>query len=362
LNINSIIIKLIRKKNDNSVIFEKKEIKNNEILNLNMIKGNKNMKKMLQIKFGCSNEYSCPFDLEDMGDIDLKIEIDENMKHIIEEKNEEIDKEIKKLKLLEKKKKKEEQQKEQSKKEEIAKNIEQEKDKEEEENLINNDDEEEELIPNKDKTKEEKEKEAKKDDNKDKDKELTPDEDRQKRLEEKNKLLEKYKLRPRKYIIFKQNLKDYLLVHIAKSTKNGQINVVLFPPEYPQYIISNESKYRLSFKQKKDDFKKEIFYLEKNESIPYVWGDTLKMEKLLIVFMDKNEAELNLNDVRIITKDFKLKNNNKFTFYFQTLIENNKTRKLVIKNESIKNKNRGYFLEVMKGQKKISKYEIYCNY
>ena len=68
--------------------------------------------------------------------------------------------------------------------------------------------------------------------------------------------------------------------------------------------------------------------------------------------MDKNEAELNLNDVRIITKDFKLKNNNKFTFYFQTLIENNKTRKLVIKNESIKNKNRGYFLEVMKGQKK----------
>ena len=344
--------KINKEKNDNSVLFEKKEIKNNEILNLNMIKGNKNMKKMLQIKFGCSNEYSCPFDLEDMGDIDLKIEIDENMKHIIEEKNEEIDKEIKKLKLLEKKKKKEEQQKEQSKKEEIAKNIEQEKDKEEEENLINNDDEEEELIPNKDKTKEEKEKEAKKDDNKDKDKELTPDEDRQKRLEEKNKLLEKYKLRPRKYIIFKQNLKDYLLVHIAKSTKNGQINVVLFPPEYPQYIISNESKYRLSFKQKKDDFKKEIFYLEKNESIPYVWGDTLKMEKLLIVFMDKNEAELNLNDVRIITKDFKLKNNNKFTFYFQTLIENNKTRKLVIKNESIKNKNRGYFLEVMKGQKK----------
>ena len=41
-----------------------------------------------------------------------------------------------------------------------------------------------------------------------------------------------------------------------------------------------------------------------------------------------------------------------FTFYFQTLIENNKTRKLVIKNESIKNKARGYFLEVMKGKKK----------
>ena len=37
------------------------------------------------------------------------------MKHIIEEKNEEIDKEIKKLKLLEKKKKKEEQQKENQK-------------------------------------------------------------------------------------------------------------------------------------------------------------------------------------------------------------------------------------------------------
>ena len=75
------------------------------------------MKKMLQIKFECSKDFSCPFDLEEMGEVDLKIEIDDNMKKKIEKKKEKIDKEIKRLKKIEEKKKKEELMKQQMNKE-----------------------------------------------------------------------------------------------------------------------------------------------------------------------------------------------------------------------------------------------------
>ena len=341
--------KINKEKNDNSDLFEKKELKNGESLNLNLLKGNKNMKKMLQIKFECSKDFSCPFDLEEMGEVDLKIEIDDNMKKKIEKKNEKIDKEIKRLKQLEEKKKKEELMKQQMNKEELAKKI-------ENNNIMkeNDDsDEEEEINPkNKDKKEDNLDNQKKAKDDK---KELTPEEYKQKEIEEKNKLLEKYEIKPRKYILFKQNQRNYLLVHITKSTTNGLISIVLFPPKYPQYIISNESNHRLNFKQKKDEFNKELFYLDKNDSIPYVWGDSLRNEKALIVMLDKNDIELNLNEIKITKKNFETKEGGKkktFTFYFQTLIENNKTRKLVIKNESIKNKARGYFLEVMKGKKK----------
>ena len=294
-----------------------------------------------------------------MGETDLKIEIDEKMRRDIEERNEKIEKEIKRLKKLEEKKKEEELILDQMKKEEIAKKIE--KDNKNEENVIEDEEEEEIGLIKKDikSNKEEKgelitdDKEKPKD--KDEKKELTPEEDRQKRLEEKNKLLEKYKLKPRKYIIFEQNHKSYLLVHITKSTQNGLINIILFPPQYPQYIISNESKHNLSFKQKKDEFYKELFYLEPKTSIPYIWGDSLRNEKVLIAMLDKNEIELNLNEIAIHKKKFNIKENgktNSYTFYFQTMIENNKTRKLLIKNETIKNKARGYFLEVLKGKRK----------
>ena len=105
-----------KEKNDNSELFEKNLIKNNDIVNLNLLKANKNMKKMLQIKFENSKDFSAPFDLEEMCDTDLKIEIDEKMKKIIEKENNKIDKEIKKLKKLEEKKKKEELMKDKEKK------------------------------------------------------------------------------------------------------------------------------------------------------------------------------------------------------------------------------------------------------
>ena len=360
--------KISKEKNDNSELFEKNLIKNNDIVNLNLLKANKNMKKMLQIKFENSKDFSAPFDLEEMCDTDLKIEIDEKMKKIIEKENNKIDKEIKKLKKLEEKKKKEELMKDKEKKEEIIKNIENEI--EENKDIISDDedeDEEEEIIPKKKEKKNEEEKEEilideeKDEDKKEKKEELSPEEERQKRLEEKNKLLEKYKMKPRKYIIFQQNKRDYILVHISKSTENGLINIVVYPPEYPQYKISNQSKYRLTFKQKKDDYNKEQFYLEHStyeedlNTIPYVWADPLKNDKTLIVMLDKNEIELNLNEIKITKKKFEVKEGSKntsYTFYFQTLIEKNKTRKLVIKNETVKNINTGYFLEAMKGQKK----------
>jgi hypothetical protein len=65
------------------------------------------------------------------------------------------------------------------------------------------------------------------------------------------KMLDEKKMKPRKYILFTQNYKNYLLVHIVRSAYSGLIYIVLFPPQHPQYIISNESKQRLTFKQKK---------------------------------------------------------------------------------------------------------------
>ena len=342
--------KITKEKNDNHTLFEKQIIKNNESININTIKENKNMKKMIQIKFGSSEEFSCPFDLEEMGDVDLKIPIDENTRNIIEQKNMEIDKEIKRLKKLEKKKKKEEQMKDQLKKEEIAKNVE--KDSEQPQKMDEFEEEEDLIIMTDSKNKEEKKEEKKE---KKKEKELTPEEDRKKRIDEKNKKLEEKKMKPRKYIIFKQNYQSYLLVHVAKSSSSGLIYIVLFPPEHPQYIISNESKHRLTFKQKKDEFNKEMFTLEKNESIPYIWGDPLKNEKILVAMLDKNQMEINLNEIKISKKQFEIKEKSvskNYTFYFQTLIENNKTRKLIIKNEDIKSKNRGYFLQVLSGKRK----------
>ena len=303
------------------------------------------MKKMIRIKFENSKEFSTPFDLEDMGDIDLKIEIDKDMAKLIKEKNEKIDKEIRKLKKLEKKKN-EEINLEQIKNEELIKNI--------EENDIDNDiisDEEEEEINLIKKDKEEIRIEVKKE----KEKELSPDEYKQKELEDEKKLLEKYKIKPRKYFIFQQNHQDYLLVHVSKSTINGLINIIIFPPEYPQYKISNESNHRLTFKQKKDEYSNELFYLERDISIPYVWGDSLQNEKILIIMLDNNEIEINLNDIKIIKKEIKLNENGKsnpYTFYFQTLIENNKTRKLIIKNDSTESRSNSNFLELLKGQKK----------
>ena len=56
--------------------------------------------------------------------------------------------------------------------------------------------------------------------------------DRQKRLEEKKKKLEEKKMKLRKYILFKQNYKNYLLVHITKSSYSGKRNFKVYP--YPQ--------------------------------------------------------------------------------------------------------------------------------
>ena len=112
--------KISKEKKDENELFEKKELKKNESVNLNLLKANKNMKKMIRIKFENSKEFSTPFDLEEMGDIDLKIEIDKDMKKEIEKRNEKIDKEIKKLKKLEKIKMKEMKKEE---KEELIENI-----------------------------------------------------------------------------------------------------------------------------------------------------------------------------------------------------------------------------------------------
>ena len=300
-------------KKENEKIFKEQIIKNEENIKLSFIK-NKKDKKMITIKFNDSKFFSCPFDLEELGEIDLKIQISEDMAKIIEEKNKEIEKQIEENKKLEEEK--------------IIK--EKGEYKGNESNNINNENSK---------------------------KELLPEEERRLKEEKERQKMEKIKIKPRKYIIFRQNGLNYLLLHATKVSSNSLIYIVIYPPKNPKYIIENKSNERLTISQKNDNFSEEIIILEKNSSIPYVWGDPFQNEQLLIVsFKGEYKTEINLNQIKIIKEEFSDKNNknNKYTFYFQTIIENNSTRKLIIKNEDIQSKTRGYFLKELKGKNKLN--------
>ena len=323
--------KLKKVENDGNKMYEKKTIKKNENINLLFLKGNKNMKKMIQIKFEGSDYYSCPFDLDEMGDFDVKIPINEETRKFFEEENKNIEKKIKKW---EKKKKLEKNEKK------IDENLEKEDLSDEEENIIDNN----------------KNKENKKENEKNK-KELSPEEVKKKKEEDKIKKLKEMEIKPRKYILFKQNGKSFVLVHIVKASYSGLIYIILYPPEYPQYQIKNETKFNINFRQKDDKFNEEKITITKEESIPYVWGDLLKNSKKLVVIIGSNTVEINLNEVKITSKVFEIKEKNinkKYHFYFQTIVENNKTRKLIIKNDDKKNVRKGYFLKAIKGGEKKS--------
>ena len=338
--------KLKKVENDGNKIYENKLIKNEEKVNLLLLKGKKNMKKMIQIKSIESEFFSCPFDLEEMGDIDVKIPISEKMYKQLEKENKKINKKIKELKKLEKLKKMEN--KEKNEEEEEFSN-----DEDEEINTGSNNINNENNIINVKKDKNN-EKEKEKEKNK---KELTPEEVKKKKEEEKLKKLKEMQIRPRKYLLFKQNGQPFVIVHIVKSSIGGLIYIILFPPEYPQYLIQNETKCPISLRQKDDKFNEEKITIPKGESIPYSWGDLLKNSKKLVAIVGSNTIEINLNEIKIIRKEFEIKENNinkKYNFYFQTIVENNKTRKLIIKNEDKKNINKGYFLKSIKGQQKTS--------
>ena len=342
--------KLKKNENDGNKKFEENEIKNNENVNLLLLKGNKNMKKMIQIKFEESEYFSCPFDLEEMGDLDVKIPINENLSKKLEKQNKKINKIIKeweknkKLKMMEKKENKNE-------------NI------ENKEAFENDDDDEEEINTssninniNNENNKINDKKKIKKEILKNK-KELSPAEFKKKKEEEKLNKLQEMQIKPRKYIIFKQNGQSFVLVHIIKASYSGLIYIVLYPPEYPQYQIQNETNFNINFRQKDDKFNEEKITLQKEESIPYVWGDLLKNSKKLIINIGSNTLELNLNEIKITSKVFEIKEKNinkKYNFYFQTIVENNKTRKLIIKNDDKKNVRKGHFLKSLQGKEKQS--------
>jgi len=103
-------------------------------------------------------------------------------------------------------------------------------------------------------------------------------------------------IRPRKYLLFKQNGQPFVIVHIVKSSIGGLIYIILFPPEYPQYLIQNETKCPISLRQKDDKFNEEKITIPKGESIPYSWGDLLKNSKKLVAIVGSNTIEINLNE------------------------------------------------------------------
>ena len=163
---------------------------------------------------------------------------------------------------------------------------------------------------------------------------------------------------PRKYLIFRQNGQSFVIVHIVKSSYSGLIYIIFYPPKYPQYKIQNETKFPINFRQKDDKFFEEKFTVPKEDSIPYSWGDSLKNSKTLICIIGSNTIEINLNEIKITQKVCEIKEkdntNKKYTFYFQTIVENNKTRKLIIKNDDKKNLRKGYFLKSLQGKRKQS--------
>ena len=321
--------KLKKVENDNNRLYDILNIKNNESINLITMKGKKNMKKMIQVKLPGSDFFSGPVDLEEMGDIDVKIPISLEMQKKLEEENKIIEKKIKKL----------------EKQEKLKKQLESGKKKEEK---IDEDSDSEEIINTNANV-------IKKEKKEDKKKELSPEEEKQKKEEEKIKKLKEMEMRPRKYIIFRQNAQSYVMLHILKSAIGGLIYIIIYPPENPQYLIKNETKFDVNLRQKKDEFSEEKFILKQYESIPYAWGDLLKNEKKLIAIVGSNQIELNLNEITINKKIFEIKEHNinvKYSFYFQTIVENNKTRTLIIKNDDKKNIRKGYFLKKLKGQRK----------
>ena len=120
-------------------------------------------------------------------------------------------------------------------------------------------------------------------------KELTPNQERLKKIEERNKKLKKVEMKPRKYYIFNQNNGSYLLINVKKSIFKGLIYIVIFPQENPQYIIKNETDFKISLRQKRDSFYEENIKLEKGEILPYSWRYSFKNEKLLYISIDNND-------------------------------------------------------------------------
>ena len=345
--------KLKKVENDLNKIFEENTIKNDEKVNLLLLKGKKNMKKMIQIKFDESEFFSCPVDLEEVGDIDVKIPISEKLSKFLEKENVKIAKKIKELKKIEKLKKLEKKQKNEEEEKDLS------DDEEEEINTnINNDNN---LIIDDKKDKDKKDEKGKEKSKK----ELTPEEVKKKKEEEKLKKLQEMQMKPRKYLLFKQNGQSFVIVHLVKSCIGGLIYIIMYPPEHPQYKIQNETKYPITFRQKDDKFNEEKITISKEESIPYAWGDLLKNSKALIAIIGSNTLEINLNEIKIIRREFDIKENNinkKYNFYFQTIVENNKTRKLIIKNENKKNITKANFLKTIQGKKKQSNNMIFKFY
>ena len=93
-NINNIMNdKKDKRQNNNENEFENYIIKTGEEIILNVLKGSKGIKNMIQIKIGeYSVDYSYPIDLDEFWDVDVKIPINNDMKQKLMKKNLEIEK------------------------------------------------------------------------------------------------------------------------------------------------------------------------------------------------------------------------------------------------------------------------------
>ena len=294
--VNKLPINLIFKQYDinkkNNDLFQNQTLEKGEMMEFKYIQTEKKMKKYIQISSENQNEFSCPFNIEDISDLNIKIPLKDDLISKVKKDNEEI----------------------QIKKEDIKKEKE---DNQNELKLINNKNIE----------------------------EINEKNEKIKQLEDEEKLLNEH-------TIYKINNKEYLLIKTSIATyDNGLIYIIFYSPKYSEYIISNETKEQIKIKQKKDKYSNDLIILNGNEEQPFVWGDLSDDEKLLIVNIKNTEIEIDFSKVEIgkITKKIEKQN-----FSFEIVIENNKRRKLIISSDKVKKKvvKKSFYLSLIKTDKK----------
>ena len=225
---------------DNEGLFELHSLKKGEMQEFKYIQTEKKMKKYIRIKSENEDQFSCPFNIEEISDINIKIPINDDLVTSIKNYNEEI----------------------KIRQEEIKK----EKEEIEDEILFNNT------------------------------MDLTQIKERKNELEKEEKLLNQH-------IIYKIQNINYLLIKTSIATyDNGLIYLIFYSPKYSEYLISNETNERIEIKQKKDKFSQDLIIMNGTSEEPFVWGDLSDNEKTIILKIRNQEFEIDFSKIEKVDK------------------------------------------------------------
>ena len=81
-------------------------------------------------------------------------------------------------------------------------------------------------------------------------------------------------------------------------------------------MIKSQTQFQILLRQKKRFILWRKYIISKGKNVFYSWDDSLKKEKLLAL-IDNNDVEINLNEIKVISKVLKInRNNNNRVFLF----------------------------------------------